>query len=307
MNAVSSDWQIRAQTHDRLGESILWHPQEEALYWIDCYGPFVHRQRYLDGIVETWKLEVGETIGSLVFVDGQGLLVAMDHGLYFFDPGTGSTRFFADPKNGSRDLIYNDAKVDRAGRYWVGTLNLDETKAIGSFYRVDPNGLAAMTDDGFAICNGPTFSPDNRSLYFSDSSERRILRYDLDDGGRVSNRRTFYTFSINDGLPDGLTVDSAGNVWCALYGGGKVVCIDPTGLLKQSLPLPAPYATSLCFGGPGLRTLFVTTGWNTPEEAAADPNDMGGHVFMQDVEVAGLAEPIAPFQLRRRLGDSSEF
>ncbi len=221
MIAVSSDWRIRAQTHDRLGESILWHPQEEALYWIDYYGPFVHRQRDIDGAVETWKLEVGETIGSLVFVDGHGLLVAMDHGLYFFEPGTGSTRFFADPKNGSRDLIYNDAKVDRAGRYWVGTLNLDEAKASGSFYRVSPNGDTSVADGGFAICNGPTFSPDNRSLYFSDSGERRILHYELDERGAVSNRRTFFTFSAEDGLPDGLAVDSLGNVWCALYGGCK--------------------------------------------------------------------------------------
>ncbi|MBD9624704.1 SMP-30/gluconolactonase/LRE family protein [Ensifer sp. ENS06] len=291
MTAVSSTWQICAQTHDRLGESILWHPKEQALYWIDYYGPFVHRQRH--GVVETWKLDVGEIIGSLVFVHGQGLLIAMDHGLYFFDPGTGSTRFFADPKNGRRDVVYNDAKVDRAGRYWVGTLNLDEAEASSDFYSVFSNGQAETADGDFAICNGPAFSPDNRSLYFSDSARGRILRYDLDDRGVISNRRTFFTFRTDDGLPDGLAVDSAGNVWCALYGGAKVVCVDPAGRLRQSLPLPASYATSLCFGGPGLRTLFVTTGWNTREEAAANPSDKGGAVFMRDVKIPGLAEPIA--------------
>jgi sugar lactone lactonase YvrE len=293
MSAGNSAWQIRAQTRDRLGESVLWHPQEQALYWIDYYGPFVHRQRDLNGAVETWKLEVGETIGSLVFVDDQGLVVAVDHGLYFFDPGTGSTRFFADPKKGRRDLIYNDAKVDRAGRYWVGTLNLDETEASGGFYRVSTNGRAETADDGFSICNGPAFSPDNLYLYFSDSSERRILRYELDGDGVLSSRLVFFTFRVDDGLPDGLAVDSAGNVWCALYGGAKVVCIDPSGRLIQSLPLPASYATSVCFGGPELRTLFVTTGWNTREDAAANPADQGGSVFMREVEVPGLAEPIA--------------
>jgi D-xylonolactonase len=298
MEVQRLDWRIRAQMHDRLGESVLWHPQEQALYWIDYYGPFVHRQKALGGPVETWKIDIGETIGSLAFVDGGRLLVAAHHGLYFFNPSNGSTEFFADPKGGRKDLIYNDAKVDRTGRYWVGTLNLDETQASSNFYRVSPDGRAEVADSGFAICNGPAFSPDNRCLYFSDSSERRILRYELNENGALSNRRTLFTFSVDDGLPDGLAVDSAGNVWCALYGGGKVVCIDPTGLIEQSLPLPASYATSLCFGGRGLGTLFVTTGWNTAEDAAANPKDKGGNVFMRHVDVVGLPEPSARFRSR---------
>ena len=290
MHTENLDWQICAQTHDRLGESILWHPIENALYWIDYYGPFVHRQKGAQGPVETWKIDPFETIGSLVFAD-EDLLLAMDHGLHLFDPRTGSTRFFADPKGGRMDLAYNDSKVDRAGRYWIGTLSLNETDANSSFYRVSPSGEAVLADEGFVICNGPAFSPDNRRLYLSDSIGKRILCYDLGNDGAISGRRTFYEFSPDEGLPDGLTVDSLGNVWCALYGGGKVVCIDTSGQLKQSLPLPASYATSLCFGGPELKTLFVTTGWNTPEEAAAT-QDGGGCVFSRHVETPGLAEPI---------------
>ncbi|MDB5556477.1 MAG: hypothetical protein JWL86_6461 [Rhizobium sp.] len=293
MHTENLDWQICAQTHDRLGESILWHPIENALYWIDYYGPFVHRQKGGQGPVETWKISPFETIGSLVFAE-DGLLLALDHGLHLFDTRTGSTRFFADPKGGRTDLVYNDSKVDRSGRYWVGTLSLNETDANGSFYRVSPDGKAVVADDGFAICNGPAFSPDNRRLYFSDSVDRRILCYDRDKDGAISSRRTFFAFSPEEGLPDGLAVDSSGSVWCALYGGGKVVCIDADGALNHSLPLPVSYATSLCFGGLELKTLFVTTGWNTPEHEAATP-DNGGSVFMRHVEIPGIPEPLLHF------------
>jgi sugar lactone lactonase YvrE len=290
MQPGSSDWQICAKTHDRLGESILWHPIEEALYWIDYYGPSVHRKRGDKTAVETWKFDEGSTIGSLVLAE-EGLLIAMDHGLHFFDTRNGGTRYFADPKNGNMGLIYNDAKVDRAGRYWVGTLCLNDGEANGSFYRVSPDGFSTTGDGGFSICNGPAFSPDNRKLYFSDSILGRILCYDLSREGLLSGRRTFFSFLADEGLPDGLTVDSSGNVWCALYGGGKVVCIDPEGVLRHSIPVPASYVTSLCLGGPGLRTLFVTTGWNTHEEAQ-HMSDLGGTVFMRRVDIPGIPEPL---------------
>jgi sugar lactone lactonase YvrE len=285
----SSEWQVCAQMGDRLGESILWHPKENALYWIDFYGPIVRRQKWGTDRVETWKVDRGETIGSLVFTDNGHLILAVDHGLHHFDTRTGTTRFFADPKGGRMDLAYNDGKVDRAGRYWVGTYDLSESRPSAIFYRVAAGGTAKVADEGFIICNGPAFSPDNRKLYFSDTCGGRILSYELDSEGALSSRQTFFIFSADDGMPDGLTVDSIGNVWCALYGGAKVVCIDANGALKLSLPLPTPLVTSLCFGGPELKTLYVTTGRSS---GATEAIDFGGAVFMRPVEVPGLPEPI---------------
>ncbi|MGX7874511.1 SMP-30/gluconolactonase/LRE family protein [Mesorhizobium sp. ORM6] len=287
------EWQICAPTRDRLGESILWHPMEEALYWIDFYGPLVHRQKWGSDTVESWKIGQGETIGSLVFADKGRLILAVDHGLYLFDVGTGQTGFFADPKSGKMNLVYNDGKFDRAGRYWIGTFDVTEREPNGVFYRMGPGGAAEAADKGFVICNGPAFSPDNRKLYFSDTVGHRILSYDLDSDGMISGRRVFFAFANNDGMPDGLTVDSAGNVWCALYGGSKVVCIDAKGTLRKSLYLPATFVTSVCFGGPDLKTLFVTTGWNSSTTEATKADDVGGAVFMRAVDTPGLAEPVA--------------
>ncbi|TPL23467.1 SMP-30/gluconolactonase/LRE family protein [Mesorhizobium sp. B2-4-9] len=287
----TADWTICASTRNRLGESILWHPLEQSLYWIDFYGPTVHRQRRGSGVVETWKLDFAETMGSLVLAD-EGLLVAVDHGLHLLDTDTGKTRFFADPKNGQTNLVYNDGKVDRAGRYWIGTYDVSERDPNAVFFRKAPDGDWVVADKGFVICNGPAFSPDNRKLYFSDTVAHRILSYDLDEQGSISGRRVFFTFANSDGMPDGLAVDSAGNVWCALYGGSKVVCIEPKGTLRRSLYLPANFVTSLCFAGPDLKTLCVTTGWESSTTEATKAQGVGGAVFRRSVEIAGLPEPI---------------
>jgi sugar lactone lactonase YvrE len=292
MPTVNLEWQICAPTRDRLGESILWHPVEEALYWIDFYGPLVHRQKGGSGVVESWKIDLGETIGSLVLADKGRLLLAVDHSLHLLDTSTGKTRFFADPKNGKKNLAYNDGKVDRAGRYWIGTYDLSEREPGAAFYRMGSDGTAEVADEGFVICNGPAFSPDNRMLYFSDTVGHRVLSYDLDRDGKISGRRVFFTFAKNDGMPDGLAVDSAGNVWCALYGGSKVVCIDTRGTLRRSLYLPATFVTSLCFGGPELKTLCVTTGWNGSTTEATKMSDLGGAVFMRQVDTPGLPESV---------------
>jgi sugar lactone lactonase YvrE len=289
---TSSDWLICAQTHDRLGESIAWHAAEQCLYWIDYFGPTVHRQKKAQGPVESWTIAAGATIGSLVFVTGDRLLLALDHGLHFFDPATGATRFFADPKGGTKELAYNDGKVDRAGRYWVGTYDVTEVEPRGVFYRVAADGTAFPADHGFVVCNGPAFSPDNRTLYFSDTVGGCILAYDLAGDGTLSGRRNFFVFAPEDGMPDGLAVDSAGQIWCALYGGGKVVCISPAGDHKLSLPLPAACVTSLCFGGADLRTLCVTTGWSTGTTEETKTLDIGGAVFMRTVDCPGLPEPV---------------
>lgn len=286
----SSEWQVGARTHDRLGESALWHLQEQALYWIDFYGPSVHRLK--DGDVKTWTLGVGKMIGSLILADEGRLILAIDQTLHLFDPHTGKLTRFGGLAPGNDGLAFNDGKVDRAGRYWLGTFEITETKPEASFYRVSSRGELSLVESGFIVCNGPSFSPDNRILYFSDSVGRRILAYDLDSSGDLSRRRTFHQFAADDGMPDGLAVDSEGHLWCALYGAGKVVRLSPSGDITLSLSAPAANVTSLCFGGPDLRALYLTSGWSNGTTEATKQQDDGGCLFTRQVECAGLPEPV---------------
>ena len=278
-------WQVVAVSRDRLGESPLWHPQQHALYWIDFYGPTVHRFEPASGASRRWTLGAAPTIGSVAFTEA-GLLVALENGIYFFDPGDERLTAFADPNAGRPGLGYNDAKVDRDGNYWIGTWDLKERAPRAILYRIDANGRATIGDSGFVVCNGPAFSPEGDVLYFSDSVGRRLLAYDLERRtGALSEPRLLVRFADADGMPDGLCVDSAGAIHCAHYGGGRVSRFTPAGELLDVLPLPVRNVTSCCLGGPALDVLYVTTA----EDGGAHPLD--GALFARRVAVPGLPEP----------------
>ena len=288
----AEDWTIVAQTRDRLGESAMWHAKERAIYWVDWYGPIVHRLRLDGGKLESWAIAGATILGSLVFVKGGRLMLALDGGLTLFDPATGGRKSFADPNGGRPSVSYNDSKVDRFGRLWVGTFDVPETEPRGILYCVDRTGRVTVADSGFPVCNGPAFSPDGRILYFSDSVGRRILAYDTaPDTPHLTNRRLFAVMGADEGLPDGLTVDAVGDVWCAHYGAGRVTRYAPSGQVKQVHHLPCPAVTSCSLGGDRLSTLYVTTGWSPGVQRAEDEPGPGGALFAMEVDAQGLAEP----------------
>ncbi|MEI7600283.1 MAG: SMP-30/gluconolactonase/LRE family protein [Aestuariivirga sp.] len=289
------------QTRDRLGESPLWHAGEQAIYWTDLYGPTIHRLRQ-GGTVESWKVPGTTFIGSFVFVRGGRLLLAIDTGLVLFNPATGTFTPFSDPNQGREGVIYNDSKVDRSGRLWVGTLDLAEAEPRGILYCVDTNGSAHVGDSGFTVCNGPAFSPRGDVLYFSDSLGRRLLAYDLAPGTPLlRKRRVFASMGSDDGIPDGLTVDAEGGVWCAHYGAGHLTRYAPDGNVTDVVELPCPVVTSMSFGGPDLRTLFVTSGWSPGVQRPEEEVGPGGALFAIDTNFTGLCEP--EFSLNRDFRD----
>jgi sugar lactone lactonase YvrE len=284
---ASAGWEVIGATRDRLGESALWHPREQVLYWIDFFGPIIRRHDPASDETRAWTLP-GGTIGSIAFADDGRLLVTRDGGIHLFDPADGRLTFWTDPNEGRPGIGYNDGKVDRDGRYWVGTYDIAERERRGIFYRVAPDSRGEVGDSGFIICNGPAFSPTGDTLYFSDTAGRRILAYDLARAsGRLSEARLFVQFEEAEGFPDGLCVDSSGEIYCAHYGGGRVTRLGPDGERLEILPLPVRNVTSCCLGGPALDTLYVTTA----EDGGAHPLD--GALFARRVPVAGLPEPIA--------------
>ena len=281
---------LLAQTRDRLGESPMWHPGEQALYWVDWYGPTLRRM-WKDGQIESWTIPGTTFIGSFVFATGGRLMLAIDTGLALFDPRTGALTHFADPSGAREAVAYNDSKVDWSGRLWVGTFDIPETEPRGILYCVDAKGHSQIADSGFIVCNGPAFSPRGDILYFSDSVGRRILAYDMDrESGSLRNRRVFAHLSDDEGLPDGLTVDSEGSLWCAHYGAGRLTRYAPDGTVLAVIALPCPVVTSMSFGGPDLTTLFVTTGWSPGVQRAEDEEGPGGGLFAIETGIRGLPE-----------------
>lgn len=288
-----ADWKIIAQTRDRLGESPMWHPGEQALYWVDWYGPALRRKAWGQDPIESWTIPGETVLGSFVFASGGRLLLAVDSGLALFDPATGGLTPFADPNGGRPAIGYNDSKLDRQGRLWAGTFDAPETEPRGILYCVTPDGTWSVGDSGFAVCNGPAFSPDGGTMYFSDSMGRRVLAYDVSPTSRVlANRRLFASFGAEDGVPDGLTVDAEGGVWCAQYGAGRVTRFAPDGRVLGVWDLPCPIVTAPAFGGPDMTTLFVSTGWSPGVLSADQEQGPGGAVFALETGIRGLPEPV---------------
>ena len=192
---ASPAWTIVAQTRDRLGESVMWHAAEQAIYWVDWYGPILHRLK-LGHEIESWTIPNASILGSFVFASKGRMVLATDSGLRIFNPATGKLDHFADPNLGREGVSYNDSKLDPFGRLWVGTFDLTEKDPRGILYCVESRNKITVSDSGYTVCNGPAFSPDGLILYFSDSVGKRIIAYDTaPDTPRLANRRTFVDLS----------------------------------------------------------------------------------------------------------------
>jgi L-arabinonolactonase len=169
----------------------------------------------------------------------------------------------------------------------------DCLKATGSLYRLDLDLSIHCADTGFFCSNGVGWSPDNRTMYFTDSMVRTIWAYEFDlRTGALGARRTFAQLQDHDGVPDGLTVDSEGFVWSAIWNGWRVIRYAPDGTIDNEIPMPVQRPSSCMFGGPDLKTLFITSacvelGWKSLQKGP-----LAGALFAFESNVAGLPETV---------------
>jgi sugar lactone lactonase YvrE len=178
----------------------------------------------------------------------------------------------------------NDAKADARGCIWAGTLPMGADGQQGSLYRLDPKGRVTCEDRGYLIANGPAMSPDGRYLYHNDSRLGFVYRFELDDDGTLRNRCVFLRFRPDEGIPDGMTVDSTGALWIALWGRARVSRYTADGHFDRSVQLPASQITNCAFGGPALDRMFVTSAAEGAESEA-----LAGALFEIDPHVTGVA------------------
>lgn len=288
------------QARSVLGEGALWSTDERKLYWIDQMRPEIHRFDPATGHDEHLASDLPAQLGAMVPRASGGLVLAASDGITAIDTATMQRSPIVNPIAGKPRATFNDAKCDRQGRLWAGTTDREETDAIGELYRVDADGTAHRIADGFICSNGPSFSPDGRVVYHTRSHDRTIVAYDVDpDTGAASNQRLFARIAPEDGIPDGSTVDAEGHVWCTHWDGARVTRYRPDGTVDRVVRMPVRTPTSCAFGGPDLKTLFITTAsitmvdkrWVYMTDAQFDASPDEGGIFALDVDVPGLPEP----------------
>jgi len=271
-----------------LGECPLWSGEERALYWVDINAPSLNRFDPATG--ENRVLPMPASIGSFVFRDAGGFVVALRDGIFIADAhGTIVGGLAAAPYDTAHHR-FNDGRCDPQGRFVVGAMNERRDAADAALYRVDSAGRLEKLFGGLKIRNGLAFSPDGRTMYHADTPTRTIRTFDYVPDGRPTNAHVLVAFDGETERPDGGAVDSAGNYWTALYRGGEVRQFSPDGDLLARYPVPAMCPTMCAFGGDDLRTLYVTTArqQREPEELARLPQS--GGIFAMRVDAPGLPE-----------------
>jgi sugar lactone lactonase YvrE len=273
-----------------LGEGPVWVAAEEALYWTDIEGRQVYRLAFADEAADRWTVPF--RIGSLAPCRRGGFVAGTDRGLFFADPERNLYSPIADPEPDLPANRFNDGKVDRAGRFWAGTMDGTEKAARGSLYRLDPDLGLTRVDEGYRVTNGPAFSPDGRTMYHNDSGRQVTYAFDLDEAGNASNRRVFARFGEGDGYPDGMTVDREGCLWIAFWDGWCLRRLSPEGDLLDVLQVPVARPTSCAFGGPGLDHLFITSARRDFDETQLAAQPQAGGLFMAKPGVKGLPDAL---------------
>ncbi|SDI56524.1 Xylono-1,4-lactonase [Paraburkholderia steynii] len=276
-------WQVEAE----LGEGPVWQHSEGAVYFVDIKGRYLHRLSVETGEKTTWRAP--SEPGFVLPLSDSTFVCGLRDGLYRFDVEDGKFSQIVSVEVDLPGNRLNDGFVDSEGHLWFGSMDDSEKKPTGSLYRLEDSGGVTMRDAGYVITNGPATSPDNQTLYHTDTLEKTVYAFDVNELGELSRRRVFTTIS-GTGYPDGMTVDVDGFVWVALFGGGRVERYSPDGALVEQVPFPCSNITKLTFGGDDLRTAYVTTARKglSPEDILQQP--LAGGLFSFRTETPGKAQ-----------------
>ena len=271
-----------------LGEGPVWDAGAGVLWFVDITQRNVHRYDPASGDVDTWQAPA--QVGYVLPAAGNTLVVGLQTGLARFDPADGSFAHLVDVEPHLPGNRLNDATVADDGAIWFGSMDDGETAPTGRVYRFDGRRAHPSRIAPVPITNGPALSPDGGTLYHVDTVGGLIHAIPV-SGDATGEPRLFARIDPADGHPDGVSVDSAGNVWLGVWGGWQTRLYAPDGRLLRTVRLPAANVTKVALGGPDLRTAYATTarkGLN--DEALAGQPDAGG-LFAFEVDVPGRALP----------------
>lgn len=297
---MSSKVHILGSHRAKLGESPVWSARDSTVYWVDIDGMTIQALHWGDDEPQMWSLP-GRPSCIALTPDVDRFVVGMGAGLIDFHP---STKLWHEllALETTEGVRMNDGRPDAVGRLWIGSMDERGESArgfpAGHLFRIDRDGCADAMVDGVATSNGLAFSPDQRTMYWTDTQAQVIWAFDYDvSTGAVTNRRVFFDATNLPGKPDGACVDSEGCYWLACVYGWSVVRITPHGHLDRTIELPVEKPSMPAFAGPNLDTLVVTSISTGGRRPAAPGQPEAGALLAVDVGISGVPEPMCEIDL----------
>lgn len=286
MKIVSAEHLL--EVHCLLGEGPLWHPDEQHLYWVDILAQDLYRTNPALTEVETFHFRT--TIGAFGFKEDGGLILATGEGFASWEIEDTEPKFLWNPLPVDRpEVRMNDGKVDPAGRFWAG--GIDVAQSDTGLFRMDPDMTQHTLLQKVSISNGLGWSPDYKTMYYTDSKRYTVYAFDYDlETGDIANQRPFIQLPETEQeiVPDGLCVDAEGCIWSAHWNGWEVVRYSPKGEPLLQIDVPVQRPTSCCFGGTDNSQLFITSSRADFTDEVLQQQPHAGDVFVFQTDTQGL-------------------
>tara|TARA_B110000977_G_scaffold43842_1_gene59518 strand:- start:903 stop:1811 length:909 start_codon:yes stop_codon:yes gene_type:complete len=290
---------LHADLRLSLGEGPVWDCVGGFLYFVDIERDSVFKLQVSTGNVDMRTVRRPSAIG---LCRSGRLIIACGAGVVLLDFENGIVSPMCNPIEHNPLARLNDGKVAPDGSFWVGSMQnniaedgtpIELNSDIGGMFRVTSDGCTVpLLPETLGIMNTLAWSPNNREFFFADSMKGALFSAVHNTDGTLGSIKQFNT-DCPLGVPDGSATDEEGYLWNARWGGGSVVRFDPSGSMDRTVNIPATNVTSCCFGGPDLKTLFVTTARSGLSRQAVDENPNEGALFAVDCGVRGM--PISAF------------
>ncbi|WP_223549646.1 SMP-30/gluconolactonase/LRE family protein [Aestuariivivens sp. NBU2969] len=271
-----------------VGEGSLWDDDNQQLLWVDILDHKIYAFNPKTG--SNTGYDLGQDIGTVVITESGLWAYADQDGIGYFDSKTGHKIDGPKPELNHPEIRFNDGKCDPRGTFWAGTMAYDCRVGAGVLYEFDAMGNTIEKIKNTTISNGLVWSMDGSKFYFIDSLTYEVHQYDYDlKTGHIKNKKVVAVVDKEIGLPDGMAIDTEDHLWVALYGGGKVIRINPeTGAVVFEVILPVPYITSCVFGGENLDELYITSASYSMSKEQLEEYPLSGSLFKVKVPFKGI-------------------